>query len=257
MALLPRHDRIDCQKCFSETAAAWGRAVFEQDGWRLEHNPCAWGAQDPNVLVLGFSKGNSQTGVIESSPFNEVPFRGMRTNLTRILQRLGLLGLNEQVDARIRAAEQDYAFGSVIRCSIAKDGKKAGDVINAAATDHVAQRVISNCTSTFLRDLPSRLRTIVLLSNDDHYVEACFARMKVLHPDIQRINEMAYGNDRVTWVHVIHPSGSSGRHITDWLDSERGRQAEKRELALAALALGRSVTVSPPPPLCRHVLARR
>jgi hypothetical protein len=55
------------------------------------------------------------------------------------------------------------------------------------------------------------------------------------HPDLKRINAVAYGNKQVTFVHVIHPAGTSGRHIPDWLEATNGKQALKRDMAIAAL----------------------
>lgn len=74
-----------------------------------------------------------------------------------------------------------------------------------------------------------------MLSNDDGYVDACYKAFKQLYPDIVRHNVVSYGNNKHTWVHVIHPSGSSGRHIPDWLKKSTGKQASKREAALGGV----------------------
>jgi hypothetical protein len=74
-----------------------------------------------------------------------------------------------------------------------------------------------------------------MLSNDDDYVDACYSAFRRLYPDIVRHNQVCYGNSKHTWVHVIHSSGSSGRHIPDWLNKSTGKQAQKREAALAGI----------------------
>jgi hypothetical protein len=64
----------------------------------------------------------------------------------------------------------------------------------------------------------------------------CGKTITNLHRDVKRLNEVAYGNARVTWVHVIHPSGSSGRHIPTWLAmSTETRQGLKGVLAYQAV----------------------
>lgn len=131
--------------------------------------------------------------------------------------------------------------GSLIRCSIAMldaaSGKwlKAGSVVKAAATNPQAQEYIAACTGMFLADLPHRTKLVIMLSNDDNYIEACYSVFKDLYPNIMRHSQVCYGNDEHTWVHVIHPSGSSGRHIPDWLNKSVGRQAQKRDAALVGV----------------------
>lgn len=239
---LPGHGRVDCTLCFGAIPVVWGVTAYEKDGWRLENNPGAWGAIDPLVLVLGVSKGTNQCNRINKVPHEKIPFAGERPNLSKILARLGLIANGCDVTDRICAAEKDIAFGSMIRCSIAMwDPEKgiwlkAGPVVKAAATNVLARSYLSTCTRRFLAGLPRRTRLIVLLSNDDEYVDACFAAFKELYPDIERLTSVTYGNDRLTWVHVVHSSGSSGRHIPHWLSYSTGKQAGKREDALKGVA---------------------
>ena len=128
--------------------------------------------------MLGFSGGHNQSYTVASN-FNDRPFRGMRPRITQIFQKFGLLGLNERVDDRIHENERDFAFGSILRCSISKwdDGKqdwaKSGDVISSLSKDWRAQRFLSNCGEQFLKHLPPRLRLVILLSNDDSYTRMC------------------------------------------------------------------------------------
>ncbi len=91
--------------------------------WRIENTPASWGNQNPRVVVLGFSRGQDQSH--ERQRFDQVAFHGMRPALGEILRRLQLLSPSEGVDARMRAGEPDFAFSSLIRCSIAQwDGSK-------------------------------------------------------------------------------------------------------------------------------------
>jgi hypothetical protein len=240
MVLLPKHGRIKCSVCFDNTVE-WGVSYFEKNGWRLECNPGAWGSQQPVVLVLGVSKGTNQCNKITELQHEEIPFKGERKNLSNILNRLGLLPDNMRVDHCISETEQVFAFGSLIRCSIAMFDRvkeqwvKAGPVVKASATNAQAQAYVSACTQQFCSSLPERTKLVVMLSNDDEYVDACYSAFKRLYTDIVRHNAVSYGNSEHTWVHVIHPSGSSGRHIPDWLNKSEGKQASKREDALSGV----------------------
>src|SRR5262249_14280893 len=136
--LLPPHGRIACDHCFKEPVQ-WGRSSREVEGWLLENNPLAWGARNPRYLLLGFSKGTRQCADLLLRPINEIPYAGFRPRLTDALRTLGLLPAGDTIDAHIRPDEPDWAFGSVVRCSVAKFDPvaskylKSGDVIAASA----------------------------------------------------------------------------------------------------------------------------
>jgi len=245
---LPEHGRIQCTLCFDKKPITWGVSYFENNGWRLENNPGAWGSSDPLVLVLGVSKGTNQCNKINSVPHNEIPFKGERAALSKILNKLGLLPKDQPVDVRISSTESDFAFGSLIRCSIAMhDSKnekwlKAGPVVKASATNPQAKRFVRTCAQAFLSNLSTRTKLIVMLSNDDDYIASCFSLVREIYPHIEKKNDVSYGNSQHTWVHVIHPSGSSGRHIPHWLENSTGKQAQKRTFALAAVKASGALT---------------
>lgn len=238
---LPKHGRLACTKCFAGQAE-WGRTSQNHGGWVLENNPMAWGSQNPRVLVLGFSKGTRQCESLLTRCHDSVPFSGFRVKLTSALQVLGLLGVHENIDDHINESDPDWAFGSVVRCSVAKidpdTGKpeKSGDVIAASAKRGESEDWIGRCMEQFLGRLPPRLETVVLLSNDDSYVDACFDRIQRLHPRTRRMNDVAYGDGRVTWVHIVHVGGPGINHITSWLTGASNKQGRKRGLAVAALS---------------------
>lgn len=237
MSLLPEHGRIVCTRCFP-SGARWGESVLERDGWRLENNPIAVGARDPRVLVLGFSKGENQCK--PSLPFDCIAFAGMRDRLTNVLRTLGILSASERVDDRLVASETEFGFGSLVRCSVSKRdaatgrSAKSGDIIQASASSAAALDLVGACADQVLGTLPPRLRLVVMLSNDDAYIEACrqlFGRIHGATP----INPVSYGIGRVTWVHTVHPSGASGNHFPAWISRTEGKQARKREWAIEAV----------------------
>lgn len=241
MTDLPHHGRIECARCFPG-GANWGSTTVEDDGWILENNPLAWGARNPRYLVLGFSKGTRQCERILATPHDEIPYAGFRPNLTAILRKLGLLGSEEHVEERIRGSEPDFAFGSLIRCSVAHVdpatgvASKSGDIINGLARRNASNDWALNCMRQFMAELPSRLEVVVLLSNDNDYVEACFRRLRSLHPSMKRVNSVAYSDGRVTWVHTVHGSSLAQSHINVWLDGGNSAQGLKQRAAVEAIS---------------------
>lgn len=230
---LPPHGRISYSACFSGTPN-WGVSRAEEDGWLLENNPCSWGAQDPRYLVLGFSEGVRQCQDILSRDHDDIPAAGFRLRLTRALCALGLLTEQDSIDAHIRSDEPDWAFGSVILCSdnkingITGKAEKSGTIIAESARRHSGSDWIGTCMSRWLSTLPPRLRPVIMLSNEDAYVDACYKRVRQLHPNTRMINEVAYGDDRVTWVHIVHVGGRGVNHIEDWIAGRDNKQGRKR-----------------------------
>jgi hypothetical protein len=191
--------------------------------------------------VLGFSKAETQLKAFERKPFDQVAYDGFRPNLTNVLRKLLLLTEDEDVGQRITAQERNFAFGSLIRCALSvrddDTGKYlgSGDIIKRSCSGKAPQDIIRTCTETFLATLPERLRVIVMLGNEDGYADSCFEAIGRIHAGARRINKMAYGVDDKVFVHVIHPAGTSGRHIPAWLHGSDGKQATKRKLAIDAL----------------------
>ncbi|KAH2819564.1 hypothetical protein KXV85_003516, partial [Aspergillus fumigatus] len=83
---LPAHGRISCsiyhsdRFSFDET-----RTLSADQAWRITANPLAWGNTEPEVLILGFSKGPSQAGELQRLPHNEIPYRKGRKQVGKIL----------------------------------------------------------------------------------------------------------------------------------------------------------------------------
>ncbi|WP_028765324.1 hypothetical protein [Shewanella colwelliana] len=239
--MLPTHGKINCQDCFP-SGAEWGKTSLQQDNWLIDNNPCSWGGQNPEVLVLGFSKGTNQNSKLQSSDFNSIPYSGFRHRLSKVLDRLNLLNSGEVVDTLIHGEDNSrFHFASLVRCSLSvKDehsGKylKSGNIIARSARDSNSQSAIDKCTRKFLGAIPKKTKVVVLLSNDDGYVDACYEQFRNLYPGLKRINPVAYADQERTWVHVIHPAGTTGHHFNDWLDMAVGKQAHKRDWALEAL----------------------
>jgi hypothetical protein len=227
----------------SKAVATGGRrsasgCTLENEGWRVDNNPGYWGAADPKVLILGFSKGANQRS---TRPFNEIAFHNARSNLAEILNALDLLEVSADIDACFTSAEPKLGFASVVRCGLGKaveNGKYAtsGDVVRSAISPNsVVRRFFDGCTARFLGNLPQSVHVVVFLGLDRPYVEALFERVRELHPSLRRLSNLAYATESITFVHVIHPSPLATSHRQAWLRDDASSLAAKRREVHAAL----------------------
>jgi hypothetical protein len=208
----------------------------------------SWGSRTPCFLVLGVSKGTTQCEALNTKPHDRVPFDGFRPKLTAALQLLGLLTNEETIEDKIHMDEPDWAFGSMVRCALglvdAEDGtiSRSGTVVHRLAQMQESESWLTLCSSVFLSRLPDRLRLCVLLSNDDRYIEATRRAITRLRPMTRPLNSVAYGDEQITWVHIVHVGGPGRNHIDAWIEG-RGLQGQKRVQAQMAVArtLGRPV----------------
>jgi hypothetical protein len=88
MNLLP-HGKIYCHDCFKGSRSQ----IKPHPKWLLRNDPGAWGSQQPAILILGFSKGATQTDIYQHGSFDDIAFGGVQTrcNLTNILHSVNLL----------------------------------------------------------------------------------------------------------------------------------------------------------------------
>jgi hypothetical protein len=204
----------------------------------MRRDPGAWGSARPKYLVLGFSKGATQADIYANGDFDDVAFGGGRTrrNLTNILRRVGLLTPNETVDEKIQADEKEFHFASLVRCSLSRYDSEnsayrtSGPLIIKAFSE--VGSVIDNCADTFLTDLPDTVRVILVLGVNNTYIRKFRNKMRGLHPvGFREINEVAYENKCILWVHLTHPSKANGT-LNAWLNGGANETSgHKRELA--------------------------
>lgn len=71
--LLPVHGRIACDICHA-AASEFDAVAAGTPDWRIRANPLSWGSAQPEVLVLGFSKGPTQAGALERTEHDLVAF---------------------------------------------------------------------------------------------------------------------------------------------------------------------------------------
>lgn len=238
--LLPKHGHIGCRVCF--TAAGDSCEFLNLDGskWRIEQPNAAWGSQNPEVLVLGFSRGGNQSK--PGIPFDEIAFKGMRPQLAKILKALNLLK-NEEIDSKIHSAEKHFAFGSLIRCSVSQwdektraYSKSGGAILQKFAKGNASRRIAENCSSQFLGNIPPSTKLVVLLGNQTKYIQFCHELAQKARGEAKWVNSMAYDSKGVRFVHVIHAK-AQGRLIPDWLSSTGSQVQKRRESNEAVSAL--------------------
>jgi hypothetical protein len=248
---LPAHGRVDCSLChaqsivFDET-----RTEREQKDWRITANPLAWGNQRPEVLVLGFSKGPSQAGVLRRLPHNDIPYRKGRLQVGKILAHVGLLPitnpdeLKRSVEKAIADPNGRFGWGSLVRCTVERfDTKKrewvgSGGMIDEFMATQFGQTISTACASRFLRDLPHETKLIVMfgLGAGGAYVRTARKAIQTARPGNWRtINEVAYTDGKVTVVHVEH-FASQGANIPNWLGQNNHVRARLGILAREAVA---------------------
>lgn len=251
---LPCHGPIPCRLCWptkGETEATFGPPIAtEPHRFRLVNDPGAWGAQDPVVLVLGMSKGNTQADAMARAAaggsFNDVPFAKMRPRLLQSLQAVGLLPGVATLDPMFSAEEADYGWGSILRCSLTGWNKKtgrwsgaSGDVI-PGLKDPEGQDAMVACIRMHLTGLSERTRLIVLLGNDDNYIKVVRRAFEMVFgaaTEIPGAGSQAFQVGAQTVVHIGHPSPLNGFFNNFLSGSPAIPQGAKRAQAKRAVEL--------------------
>lgn len=236
---LVQHGRMACDRCWKNEATN----VQEAGPFRLVRDPGHWGSSNPSTLVLGVSKGNTQTNAFATSHFDTVAFMGIRARLLQVLQTVGLLQ-NETVagfERRFSKDELEYAFASVIRCSLTgMDRKKrihtadSPNVIPAFKADSEGYRFTSACVDQHIGRLPNTTQRVVLLGNTDAYIKHLRGAIGRSRGRLQEVNDVAYRAGDVLFVHVSHPSRGNG-YFGAFIRGE-GTPGEKMRMARAALS---------------------
>jgi len=256
MSCLPRHGRVSCSRCHTESAPAFDVATRPEGEWRITANPLAWGSTTPEVVVLGFSKGPTQAGALASTPHDDIAYKGSRLNVGKILAHVGLIPaappdrLKQQVDRLIADNDGRFHFASLIRCTVERHDRKAGTwkgsgggMLDKFIASPFGKSVASNCTTAFLRDLPQETRLIVMfgLGTGMNYVASAYALLRHARPGAWKmINAVAYTDGRITVVHVEH-FAAQGALIPNWLgerDHPRSRLGLLSKAAVQASGVG-------------------
>jgi hypothetical protein len=142
-------------------------------------DPGHWGSSNPSILVLGISKGNTQSNAFANGRFEDVAFKNIRGRLLEILQTVGLLPGEalSRFQKRFLACEREYAFASVVRCSLTgMDRRKqvhmadSPNVIPAFKPNSPGYVFVSACVDQHIGHLSPKTHTVILLGNNDQYI---------------------------------------------------------------------------------------
>lgn len=230
MDSLPASGRIECTICHSCNKTVFDQTKTGTDSWRITFNPLAWGNSNPEVVVLGFSKGPTQAGALSSTPHDQIAYKGGRTNLAKILHHVGLIEAPESriVDHLISDPDGRFHFGSLVRCTVERNDNgtwkgTGGGMLDKFVKSEFGEQVATNCTIRFLRDLPISTKLVLLLGMGSkmNYVKECKKLMETARGrPIDFINDVSYTDRLVTFVHTEHFQ-SQGALIPNWLGKNR------------------------------------
>lgn len=258
MSCLPSHGRINCTRCFATVRLNEfdrSKRAAPDGTWRITSNPLAWGSVEPEIVVLGYSKGPTQAGALASSPHDAIAYKGSRTAVGKILSHIGVVPqprdgrYKEMVDRLISNRNGRFHFGSLMRCTVERYDEKSrswngsgGGMLDKFMGTQFGNEVATNCASEFLSTLPAKTRLVVMfgLGTKLNYVSATRKLLEATRGGKWRtLSEVAYSDGHVTFVHVEH-FASQGALLPNWLGenihprSEYGRKA--REAVQAVLA---------------------
>lgn len=236
MGMLSKHGKVACVNCYNGQECKFDETRSFGDGWRITNNPLAWGNHEPEILILGFSKGPTQSGALARSLHSSIAYKGGRTNVAKIFHYVGLIERPDLtiVDRLISDPAGRFHFGSLIRCTVErleKDGSwkgTGGGMLDKFLKTEFGRKVAFNCANRFLADLPSRVRLVVMMGmgSKGNYIRTC----RTLFEAVRRgawatVNEVAYADSQIVVVHTEH-FASQGALLPDWLSGaahERGR----------------------------------
>ena len=210
----------------------------------------AWGNPNAEIVVLGFSKGPTQADALASSPHNEIAYKRGRKAVGKIFAHLGLIPnaasdrLEKHVSSLISDRQGRFHFGSLIRCTVEQfDTKKnqwqgsGGGMLDNFVATSFGKEIAGNCSKRFLSDLPDATRLVVLfeLGSKGNYVAAARSLIQSARGGLWKtINEVAYADEKVTFVHVEH-FASQGALLPNWLGENNHERARLGVLAREAV----------------------
>lgn len=258
MSRLPAHGRIDCSACFNGQPVQFDSTRRTQGHWRITANPLAWGNPEAEVVILGFSKGPTQAGALDSTPHDDIAFRRGRVAVGKILHHVGLLPLPDEADnAYIKQRVSEliacrsgrFHFGSLVKCTVEQYHREKGwigtgaGMLDKFVASDFGKEVVSCCTRKYLSLLPSKTRLVVMFGTGSglNYVEECFRLIQSVRPGKwSRVSKVAYTDGKVMFLHVEHFK-SQGALIPQWLGKEAGHpRAELGRQAREAVSLALS-----------------
>ena len=215
------HGYIICTACKQFFASHDYELGFERWGHgepiQLINNPANWGSDDPDYILLGFSKGATQNKAMAEerkgrAAYESIPFKGMRKRFPWLFKGLGLRALSNP-DELFFHTEKECQSGSIIKCSISvrkNDGSysyKLKDILDAnAPSGGMVRKVLDNCINIHLSKERSG-RSFILFGLDKDFIAWCKIAFAEIYQGVKQVKATTYRNEELSWVHVAHPSG--------------------------------------------------
>ncbi|MGH8463095.1 MAG: hypothetical protein ACRER5_03045 [Pseudomonas sp.] len=205
--------------------------------WHIRANPGYWGASEPEVLVLGFSKGANQT-TRAPEEFDRIAFNGIRERLQDVLATLGVDLGGSTLDQALSAVTGGGPIGaaSLVRCGLSMMDKgkltTSGTIMPAALRSPVIRTVMAQCMHSHLASLPPSVKLVVLLGTSDGYIKGVMRLARDQFADFRRLDDASFMADGRPWVFATHPSRLNG-HFNSWMTGDSSTTAgRKRDLAV-------------------------
>lgn len=256
MCDLPIHGRVACTRCYQGCTTQFDITKKTEGNWRITFNPLSWGNSEPEVIVLGFSKGPTQAGALAQAPHDQIAYKGSRLNVGRILSHIGLIEngspdeLRRIVDNLIADQNGRFHFASLVRCTVERLDPKTetwkgsgGGMLDKFVSSRFGDEVAQNCVNQFLSELPSKTKLIVMfgLGTKLNYVSSAKKLFeKAKNTKFLELNSVAYSDGNLTVVHVEH-FASQGALLPNWLgenNHERARLGKQaKEAVISAVRL--------------------
>lgn len=252
MSCLPSHGRVSCSLCYNDSSLQFdiSKQTSKDNDWRITANPLSWGSTEPEIIVLGFSKGPTQSGALTHTPHNQIAYKGSRKNVGKILAHIGLIPKNDPdkqklyVDRMIENKAGRFHFASLIRCTVERYDQKTaswkgsgGGMLDNFIATPFGKDVATQCVKKFLGNLAPQTRLIVMfgLGTKLNYVKSSYELFELTRPGNWKvINKVAYTDGKITVVHVEH-FASQGKLIPNWLGVNDDPRSEYGRYAIEAV----------------------
>jgi hypothetical protein len=214
----------------------------------------------PRILVLGFSKGPEQNGLIggyiqKRQRFEDIPFNDksnqMRPNLQRLLVELGVLDKARRIDSLFEPTEEVFGFASFVRCTVTYAAPGSDEFVGSGGsitgrTLELRPDFVGQCASAHLVELPASVELIVALGITKGFVQGVQQVLRKLGTIEPGEGPYAYRYAGRQVVHVPHPSGGNNGAVAVFCGerppstpSEKNVPTCKAQTAAALRRLGR------------------
>ncbi len=247
MNCLPKHGRVQCSACYDTNQITFDTTKQTEGNWRITANPLAWGNPEAEIVVLGFSKGPTQTGALANTPHDEIAYKGSRLNVGKILAHVGLMEKTDNstlkilVDQAIADKNGRFHFSSFIRCTVEQHDVKnkkwkgsGGGMLDKFVATNFGKRVSQQCASNFLGNLPSQTKLVIMfgMGTKQNYVREAYKLYQHARPGAWRWlkDGISYTDNKITVVHVEH-FAAQGALIPNWLGENKHERSRLGELA--------------------------